>query len=119
MSAPAAPDPPRRARGGQPGNTNALRHGFYARARLTARTTQLLGEAREHGSLQDDIDLLRVEIARMFESGDVDPRNLAALSKALTAAIALDARLGASERSELDSAVDNVLADVRSLLTKE
>jgi hypothetical protein len=46
-------------RGGQPGNTNAVRHGFYS------RKFQDLGQVK--GGLQDEIAMLRVSIRRVFE----------------------------------------------------
>lgn len=107
--------PPRRRRGAQPGNTNALKHGFYGRARLTAHTLELLEQAREHGALADDVALLRVEMARLVSSGDYDPRALAALARAIAAHEAAIARLGAPERNQLTNAVENVLADVLAL----
>jgi hypothetical protein len=112
MPADATADPPQpRRRGGQPGNTNALRHGFYARASLTLHTRELLGHASE-ATLQDDIDMLRVEIARLIERGDYDPQHLAALSRALTAAVTAEAKLSKPQADALGSAVENVLRDV-------
>lgn len=111
MSDPAADPATPRRRGGQPGNTNALRHGFYARAQLSVRRRQLHGFAHE-ATLQDDVDMLRVEIARLIEAGDYDPHALAALSRALTAAVTAEAKLTKPQADKLTEAVDNVLRDV-------
>lgn len=62
---PAAPHTPPRRRGGQPGNSNALKHGLYAR----------LFPANEFGrlvdvklvSLQGEIDMFRLVIRRLVD----------------------------------------------------
>jgi hypothetical protein len=117
---PPAPAEPRK-RGGQAGNTNALTHGFYRKAKLTAHALSLIALAREHGNIADDIDLLRVEIARLIESGDYDPRALAALAKVLiTAELARHRITGGDDKRDMMSALDAVLADVnRAYALKE
>ena len=110
----AATDEKRR-RGGQPGNQNARTHGFYARAKLSAERLRLLTEAREHGSVADDIALMRTEIARLIadSGGDYDRGELAALARALISAESLHYKLtGGADRDRLLAALDSVLADV-------
>lgn len=103
---------PKRQRGAQPGNTNALRHGAYARAKLTAHTLELLADAKGR-SPADLCDLLWVEILRCLESGDYDPRNVAALATALTRAELAAMRLaGTDADTKLTNAIQNALADV-------
>jgi uncharacterized protein YjcR len=51
-------------RGAQPGNTNALQHGFYA-ANFKPEENDQLGAVPEN-SLLDEIKLLRVAIRRLF-----------------------------------------------------
>lgn len=53
-----------RKRGGQPGNFNALKHGFYSR-RFTASEAEDL-EARLCEGLSDEIAMLRVAVRRLF-----------------------------------------------------
>jgi hypothetical protein len=55
----------KRKRGGQPGNGNALRHGFYSR-RFTRQEVEDLENALREG-LQDEITLLRVQIRRLAD----------------------------------------------------
>ena len=63
-------EPPRR-RGGQAGNRNALKHGFYARNFDPGDTKDL--DKHEFDGLQDEIILLRVYIRRvLFKSKPVD-----------------------------------------------
>lgn len=110
-----APEAPRRRRGAQPGNTNARTSGFFARAKLTAHSRELFGLVGE-GSLEDDIDLLRVEMARLVESGDYDPRALAALARALSAHALAAARLTRrDDRDHMNDALNLVLADVLAM----
>lgn len=107
-----------RKRGGQPGNSNALRHGFYSRALLSKHTRELLeGAAALRGelSVSDEIDVLRVAIARVLESGDLMPFELAALANALIKAELARAKLsGTPAAGAALSALDTVLADVRA-----
>jgi hypothetical protein len=55
----------RKPRGGQPGNTNALSHGFYSRKFRTIELSDL--DASLKDNLTDEIALLRVAIRRFFD----------------------------------------------------
>jgi hypothetical protein len=59
-----APKTSRRRRGGQPGNSNALKHGFYSR-HMQALEMGDLDAALAHG-LEDEIAMLRVATRRLF-----------------------------------------------------
>ena len=109
------PDPTPK-RGAQPGNRNAAGPGFYARARLTAARTELLADARQNGSLADDVALLRMEIATMVRVGGYDGRTLAAIAKAIVAAeLAAHKMTGGDDRNAMMDALNAVLADVQAL----
>jgi hypothetical protein len=56
---------PRRYRGAQPGNNNALKHGFYSK-QLKGVDLQGLGDSG-HTGLSDDIAMLRVYIRRVVD----------------------------------------------------
>lgn len=56
--------------GAQPGNKNALRHGFYAK-RFTTDEKQRL-EGTETADVESEIALLRVCIDRLYEQLDFD-----------------------------------------------
>ena len=58
----AAKEPGRKKRGGQPGNTNALKHGFYAKNFSLAERRGL--QVTKGVVLGDEIALLRVLIRR-------------------------------------------------------
>ncbi len=66
MSSPSSPSP--RHRGGQLGNLNALKHGFYAR-RLKKRDLDGV-EATDVKTLIEEISLLRVFTRRLIENLD-------------------------------------------------
>ena len=58
------PSSPRR-RGGQPGNANALRHGFYSKY-FTETELQSL-DANIKGEFHDEIALARIQVGRLAE----------------------------------------------------
>ena len=58
------PSPPRR-RGGQPGNTNSLKHGFYTRQFHPREIKDL--EAHSFSGLEDEITMQRVIIRRLLD----------------------------------------------------
>lgn len=55
--------PPGRRRGGQPGNRNAERHGFYSKRFTEDELSNL--EDRDRFTVEDEIDLLRVYADRI------------------------------------------------------
>jgi hypothetical protein len=56
-----------RRRGGQPGNHNALKHGFYSRAFHKVDLTDL--DASDLSGLLDEIKLLRVSLRQLVDYG--------------------------------------------------
>lgn len=56
--------PKKRKKGGQPGNTNALRHGFYSRKFQELEAADL---DKIRAGLVDEIAMLRVSIRRVFD----------------------------------------------------
>ena len=53
-----------RKRGGQPGNLNALKHGFYSKHFLKSE----LKDLEEIGDLQEEIQMLRVVTRRLLQA---------------------------------------------------
>jgi len=117
----AAKDPGSRKRGGQPGNTNAVKHGFYTNNFSPAECQGL--EATQGVVLGDEIALLRVLIRRfsgqvlssqgiaLFESA----HHLAVISEAmlrLASLLRTDRMLGGSETSTLTAVLSRALAEV-------
>lgn len=75
---PENPEKPRR-RGAQPGNRNAVTHGFYSKV-LPAQSDETLSEANEIEGLDEEIALLRYKIRRLEE---MDPDNFELAFKAV------------------------------------
>lgn len=71
----------KRKRGGQPGNTNALKHGFYARKFHKFEEDDL--QVALQGKLQDEIDMLRITIRRVFDLATDKTLDLESSSRAL------------------------------------
>jgi hypothetical protein len=69
-----------RRRGGQPGNTNALKHGFYA-SRFKIHDRQSLSLINDHVDISSEIKLLRIAIDRVLGHyhDDIDPKRKMAM----------------------------------------
>jgi hypothetical protein len=65
MSTSPTPAPTKRKRGGQPGNANALRHGFYAKSFTDAEMGRL--DKDIEGEFIDEIALARTNAARLAD----------------------------------------------------
>ncbi len=61
----AIPAPAKRKRGGQPGNLNAIRHGFYSKSFTESEMLAL--DSNVNGEFKDEIDAARVNAARLAE----------------------------------------------------
>lgn len=87
-----------RRRGGQPGNTNAVKHGLYS-AKFSPEEVEGLSGMRE--GLQDEIDLMRVQIFRLMDyckklhdmEKEMKPEDYIALHNVLAKEAATVARL--------------------------
>jgi len=107
-------------RGAQPGNTNALKHGFYSRRFLNIESDDL--DVALMDGLQDEIALIRVVIRRVFERAseeelDLDQltRSLATLGRASTQLANLlrtQKVISGTDQSLLTSALREALKDV-------
>jgi hypothetical protein len=109
-----------RKRGGQPGNSNAVKHGFYA-AHFKAGETEALGALGE-GGVQDEIDMLRVTMRRLFGMIDQaeEPAAIAATLEILAnvsttiAGLLKSQRLIEGGQSSLSDALSQALSEVTS-----
>jgi len=79
--------PRRRKRGGQPGNKNALTHGFYSKTFAPAEDRDI--DEIKQISLDSEIDMLRVSIRRIFDltAGVADPVQAVRYVHVLTRAV--------------------------------
>jgi len=109
-----------RTRGAQPGNTNALKHGFYSRA-LDRLSREDLTQARalDATDLSEEIALQRARLLRLlarekYKTDDYDMlvRVTGQITRSVIAHFAM--RGGAADR--LIDATNTVLDDMRALL---
>ena len=75
--------PPRRKRGGQPGNQNARKHGFYSTA-PSAREQGALQEAIVLKDLSSEIALMRVKTIDLVAHPDIPPELLFRAARTIT-----------------------------------
>jgi hypothetical protein len=103
---------PKQKKGGQKGNRNAVKHGFYARIFDEAEKLDFSLAAGVDG-IDEEIALLRMEIKKAIAGGD--DRNLMLLVKALGALEKLlrtRYQITAAQRKGLKEAIGNVIHDV-------
>jgi hypothetical protein len=111
----------KKKRGGQPGNWNALKHGFYSRQFQAGETVDL--ENTEEWGLTSEINMLRVMTRRLFElagahstssgQGCGDVQELAGTLGALgTASIRLASLMKTQKLLGSDSKEDEVAAAI-------
>src|SRR4030067_32889 len=100
--------------GGQPGNQNARKHGFYSRA-LTSHQRALLRAAPrppprpDPTEVKHEISLLRARIAMLVEA---DPDNITVLTLALNTLVKLMAmkhRLSDNQQGEMTDALRDLI----------
>ena len=116
---------PRRKRGGQPGNQNALKHGFYSPGFKPTEEMDL-AELAGQVDLNDEITMLRVVMRRMFQQvGECeDPATwaaaLGALGSAATrlAGLLRTQKLLAGGGSDVAEALSAALREVTSEFVK-
>jgi len=110
----------KRSPGAQPGNTNAIKHGYYSR-RFKNLEIDDLDVALSDG-LNDEIMLLRVIIRRVFDyASDDEAQNVESWSKALTTLGLASTRLAhlirtqkliKGDDSEISSALSQAIGEV-------
>lgn len=98
MTAQQTPERLRRKSGGQPGNWNAFKHGFYSRRFRPLEVSDL--DTIMTDGLVDEIALLRVIIRRVFEQVDSDAANLDDWTKSLNTLGAAATRLAGLLRTQ-------------------
>ena len=85
--------------GGQPGNWNAFKHGFYSRRYKPTELRDL--DTILADGLDDEISLLRVIIRRVFEfANDVEEQELSTWTNALNTLGAASTRLAGLLRTQ-------------------
>ena len=87
-----------RSRGGQPGNSNAVKHGFYSRKFRDLESEDLETALRE--GLGDEIALMRVMIRRVFDFANDNAADLEGWTGTLSALGAASTRLAGMLRTQ-------------------
>jgi two-component sensor histidine kinase len=87
-----------RKHGGQPGNTNALKHGFYSRSFRATETADLLSV--ETNNLDDEIRMLKVVARRVLESAETESPDYEDMLKTLAVLGATSTRIAALMRTK-------------------
>src|SRR3990172_4954183 len=98
-------------KGAQPGNRNALKHGFYSRV-LSQEETLALLQADSLDGLDSEIAILRLKICQLLER---DPDNLNLMLRAsaiLARLLRIKHQLNPQQAKGLQQAVGNVLREV-------
>src|SRR4030042_1712673 len=106
------PKKPKRKKGGQPGNQNARKHGFYSSKFNQEEKFEFRLAAGMEG-IAEEIALLRYEIKKAVSGGDI--KNLVPLVKAATALeklIRTHQKVFVGDKKRLDTAFSNVYRDV-------
>jgi len=101
----------RRKIGGQPGNQNARKHGFYSKVLDEAEQLDLELATGVEG-INDEIALLRVKIKSLLER---DPENIKLIMQATNTLVGLvktSYKMTKEQRKGLKEAIGNVLRDV-------
>lgn len=83
---------PRRRRGGQRGNQNARRHGFYSAA-LLPHERKVYQEAAQLKGLNPEIAMLRTKLMGLISTPDIDPEVLLKATRALTRMVDIQYRM--------------------------
>ena len=119
--------PPRRPRGGQHGNRNALKHGFYARTLPSSEIKDI--ETYTFKGLQDEIAALRLlnrsAIQRAFLHSEDDlafqdaARIVIGLTIALNTTLRTQIELDLHGGSDLDTELKRALEKIRKELCNE
>ena len=101
----------KRKKGGQPGNRNAMKHGFYSRV-LSQADILALQQADSVEGLDTEISILRLKLSQLLER---DPDNLHLMlqaSSTLSKLLRVKCQLNPQQTKGLKQAIANVFREV-------
>ena len=98
----------KRKRGGQKGNRNARKHGFYSAALSPAETRELWTITNQEG-VDPEIALIRVRLQSSLQHDPGNRRVIEEASRLLVKWYAADYGLDPTDRSYLKAVVDDIL----------
>ncbi|MFH0847652.1 MAG: hypothetical protein V1894_06350 [Chloroflexota bacterium] len=104
-----------RHRGGQPGNQNARKHGYYSSS-FTGVDKAYLTQAGHIIGLDDEIALLRARLKSVVKHSPDNIRLISEAASTLARLMRTSHKLGFSQRENLEQLRWNVLYDVGSQL---
>jgi len=101
-----------RKRGGQPGNKNAVKHGFYSKTLTESEQTEFEKAAGIEG-IDEEIALIRLEIKKALTGGDdTNLKIIIRATNALEKLIRTRYQITATQRQGLKQAISNVIKDI-------
>jgi len=103
-----SPIPARRKRGGQKGNRNARKHGFYSATLSPPETCQLWNIANLEG-VDSEIALIRVKLQSSLQYDPGNRRVIREASRLLVKWYSANYRLDPTDRNYLKTVVENLL----------
>jgi hypothetical protein len=98
----------KKSRGGQKGNRNARKHGFYSTTLSPAEISQLWNITNLEG-VDPEIAFIRVKLQSSLQSNPGNQRVITEASRLLVKWYSANYRLDATERHYLKTVVDNLL----------
>jgi hypothetical protein len=104
-------DAEKRKRGGQPGNRNALKHGFYYTV-LDEDQKQSLKQADELDGLDEEIGILRIQLKSVLKNNPENIRLISQMLAVLSRLLHTRIKLAKDDRFALQKAIENVLMNV-------
>jgi hypothetical protein len=108
----------KRPRGGQPGNHNARKHGFYSRA-LKSPDRSSFEDASQVSGLDQEISLLRAQLKTVIQRDPENARLIALIASTLARLMRTNEKLAGSSQKNLDVVVLSGLAKMRGMDLKE
>ena len=102
------PTPVRRNRGGQKGNGNARKHGFYSGTLTPAETSQLWNITNLEG-VDPEIAFIRVKLQSSLQHDPGNRRVIREASRLLAERYSANYRLEPTDRNYLKTVVENLL----------
>ena len=108
-----------RKRGAQPGNLNALKHGYYSKA-LDHAAQVRLSEARglDPADLAEEVALLRERLWTLLNASPEKFELISLMARTLTRTVATHYAMGGTAAERLYTATERVLDDMREQLLK-
>ena len=98
----------KRRRGGQQGNRNACKHGFYSGTLSPAETSQLWDITNLEG-VDPEIAFIRVKLQSSLQSGAASHRVIREASRLIAKWYSADYGLDPTDRNYLKTVVENLL----------